>query len=45
MPPPAQRQSRSDGARPGDGAAFLLTAGHTTVVAADQLEIISADPG
>ncbi len=42
---PAKRQTRSDVARPGDGTASLRTAGHATVVTADQLEMISADPG
>jgi uncharacterized protein (DUF433 family) len=31
-------------ARPGDGVAFLLSAGHTGVLTADQLEMISTDP-
>jgi uncharacterized protein (DUF433 family) len=43
-PPPHGVRASSDVARPGDGIAFLLTAGHTGVVTADQLEMISADP-
>jgi len=43
-PPPHGVRADSDVARPGDGIAFLLTAGHTGVVTADQLEMISADP-
>jgi uncharacterized protein (DUF433 family) len=44
MPPPHSLRAGSDVARLGDGVAFLRTAGHTTVVTADQLEMISADP-
>ncbi len=44
MPVPHNTTAGPGVARPGDGAAFLRTAGHTTVVTADQLEMISAGP-
>jgi hypothetical protein len=44
MPPPHSFRAGPGVARPGHGAALLLTAGHTRVVTADQLEMISADP-
>jgi len=44
MPPPHSFRAGPGVARPGHGVALLLTTGHTRVVTADQLEMISADP-